>query len=338
MKSQPSWGTLVRAVTHGDTTSLAALLQPSHVNDASEHGDRLLHFAARAGKLEAVKALVEEFGADVNVPNKNYVGTRRFGRPIYPNGFKQGTWTPLMLTTSKSLPETLTLLHSRGALLTPQNKDGWNCLHLAAQSGSLPCILFILQHVPELVWIHARNGMVPVHVAAKHGFRECVEALMGSMVAQEIVTPERNQDGVKAVEMPTNEGLTALHLGCHSGSVETIESLLERFGANPFTRDKAGRTAVHHAAMAGQVHVLEFLKTYLLKHPEWLGDVSAGDVERSVRREFERSDTFDGFTPLHWAGKEGFREVIVWLTDPHGGGASKTAVDNRGRTASNVGK
>ncbi|KAJ3051573.1 Ankyrin repeat domain-containing protein 16 [Rhizophlyctis rosea] len=343
-----NWNILVKATNHNDTTSLKQYLTTETVNNQNEHGDRLIHFACRAGNLDILKCLVEDFGADVNVPNKNS------RRPLHeciehhelvayllshnadPNGFKQGTWTPLMLAASKSLPATLTLLHTHGALLNPTNKDGWTCLHLSAQSGSLPCTSNILSHSPSLLWTHARNGMVPVHVAAKHGFTECVEALMGKMVEEEQGGRKPVTEKKKAVEVETNEGLTALHLSCHSESTETVKVLLDCFHTNFWATDKAGRNVLHHAAMAGHIHILQFLKAHLLENPTLLRDVVDGDVEGAVRREFERHDTFEGFSTLHWAAKEGFGDVVGWLTSGEGAGVGKDVRDGKGRTAREV--
>ena len=65
------WNILVKATNHNDTTTLRSVLTHDTVNNQNEHGDRLIHFACRAGNLDAVKCLVEDLGADVNVPNKN---------------------------------------------------------------------------------------------------------------------------------------------------------------------------------------------------------------------------------------------------------------------------
>lgn len=69
---------LTRAAARGNSDLRALLSSSSHdVNAAvNEKGDRLVHFAARARSLSAMRCLVLEFGAQVNVANN-------FGKNIF---------------------------------------------------------------------------------------------------------------------------------------------------------------------------------------------------------------------------------------------------------------
>ncbi|KAJ3271092.1 Ankyrin repeat domain-containing protein 16 [Borealophlyctis nickersoniae] len=353
------WSSAVRAASHGDAHTLDSLLSasPELVHHADPHGDRLVHFAARGARRDCLKVLIDNYGADANVAN-------RFGRrPLHesiehpesveylldhgadPNGFKHGTWTPLMIAAHKNLLPVVNLLHSHGALLTPVNKDGWTALHLAAQAASIPCIEYILSHAPELSLVQTKNGRTPAMIAAAHGAPDALRILLN--VAREvsaagagppIVAPAEGastQHKGDPVEAKNEEGMTALHFACVAGDVDCVDLLLCHFGADPRAVDKAGRGAVHHAAMAGRTNVLERLFQWFRAEmrKEGGGAEDAGETPKRIKEEMEMSDGWEGFTPLHWAAREGHLDVARWLIQMQVDAGKK---DSKGRTPADL--
>ncbi|KAI8818408.1 ankyrin repeat-containing domain protein [Fimicolochytrium jonesii] len=322
-----------KAVSSGDISAVRAILSSTGeiglvdvaVNDK---GDRPLHFAARAQRLDLIKCLIDEGSANPNLANA-------FGRrPLHeaidseecvefllqsgadPNGFKHGTWTPAMIASGKNLLPTLSLLVRHGALLTPANKDGWTALHIAAHHAATECLEYLLTCAPELSIAKSKCDRTPLHMAASTGFAAGLEMLLRNA--------KTFYEDTNVCDLKDAEGATVFHAAAVGGSLECIDMCVQN-GCDVHATSKGGLGAAHYAAMVGRVEVLRHLCGSRM-------DATGGSAE-TVRKLVEH-DTMEGFTPAHYAAREGHTGVIRQMFDPvpEGFGLNPTIQDFRGRT------
>ena len=127
--------------------------------------------------------------------------------------------------------------------------------------------------------IRGRDGMAPLHCAAKQGYAQVIRILIRARAS---------------VNIQDNSGGTPLHWAAYTGSVDGIKTLLEK-GAYVGARDDYGRTPLHLAAVAGSGRAVEKF-------------MSGKEVEHdSIDR--------DGRIPLHLAAIKGSEEVVGLLLD-----------------------
>ncbi len=94
-------------------------------------------------------------------------------------------------------------------------------------------------------------------------------------------------------ELQTREATEALFFAIEAGHQPIMNSLIEG-GANPFARDRLGRTAVHAAAFWNRVSMMNAL--------EGLGLAIHEPAQDELRG-----------TPLHHAAQAGALEAVIWL-------------------------
>jgi len=122
------------------------------------------------------------------------------------------------------------------ALITEKDEEGFSPVHYAAKRGDIKNVkLFVAKNRASSSV--TSNGLdTPIHVAARYGWTEAVEALM------------ENQN-VKIINLKNSQGKTALHFACTEGHDYTAEALL-KLGA-VIERDQSERTPLHFAASKG---------------------------------------------------------------------------------------
>lgn len=162
-------------------------------------------------------------------------------------------------------------------LLTEQSRDGRSLLHAAVgggawDTGSRPLVQLLALRRAEL---GARDnaGRAPLHHAAKRGNAQAVKALLeagcpiddaddSGFTALHLAA---RRDIIvlliasrAAVEAPTLQGRSALHLAADLGRAAAAGALLDARAALS-TRDNSGRFPLHAAALRGHVHMVGFL-------------------------------------------------------------------------------
>ena len=138
----------------------------------------------------------------------------------------------------------------------------------------------------------------------------------------------RNDDGTPK---RGNESPTLLQAAAEAGRLEIVKLLIER-GAEIYETAKWGYPAVQHAFWKKQQHVVDYFLGEAATHPTMAGCPTYGlgiDVNLAARNgwlELVRSHVEKdklavhrrgviGETPLHWAGHNGFVEVVRVLLD-----------------------
>ncbi|XP_039201704.1 ankyrin repeat domain-containing protein 16 isoform X2 [Crotalus tigris] len=155
-------------------------------------GDTLLHFAARHGKLDILRYLIEILGMNVELVNQDYkrplheaasMGHRDcvlylLERRAIVDCLKKADWTPLMMACTRRNLEIIRDLVHQGANPQLKNKDGWNCFHIASREGDPGVIQYLLDAFPDIWDTESRIGRTPLHTAAMHGRLEVVKILL----------------------------------------------------------------------------------------------------------------------------------------------------------------
>lgn len=223
--------------------------------------------------------------------------------------------------------DALQRLRADGAHLNAEHPtERYNALHLAALSGNLECVRWLLN---EGCPIHyTAGGLSPLHFAAFGGSLNVCQFLIrnqcpidstalhaavysGSIdCAQFLLADHRVL--LRAFD---DAGLTALHVAADLGNSQMIELLLdngERVDVNAKTRTASSYTALHTAAEAGYVDCMRSLLR-----------AGANANARSAHRR----------TPLHLACKLAFVDCAQLLLEYN---ADVNAQDEDGRTPLHV--
>eukprot|EP01133_Synstelium_polycarpum_P011503 gene11503-13419_t len=289
---------------HNMVDCIVLLIERYHmaVNSLDNNGRSPLHFAAYAGKCEAIQALIVH-GAFVNVGltpiDSGNINNRQR---------KESGVTPLHEAAASGDLRAVTILVENHANVNARSYYG-TPLHFATSAGENGHLIikYLVQHGADA---RQRNeqGMTPLHVAAFHGMPECLATLIAGGGAE---VNGKCEDGstplLKAIhgasgsEAKENNGAdpniandqdeTPLHFAGYYGLVEIVQALIGR-GANLEARDKWGETPLHKCVYTNQLRALELL-------------VSMGARMTAVNHEAE--------TPLHIAVRKSSGECSTTL-------------------------
>ncbi|KAG5027258.1 hypothetical protein JHK86_023172 [Glycine max] len=146
----------------------------------SVHGGGCLHDAASHGHVDCLKAILFAAHFTAFEDSRGYlrfVDSRDF------NGF-----APLHLAALKGQSECVDALLDNDAILCARTSNcGGTALHLAARSGSLDCIRILLARGADRLQFDY-HGNTPYTIALEHGHEECA-ALLGSTSGSSLVWP-----------------------------------------------------------------------------------------------------------------------------------------------------
>lgn len=261
---------LHQAVIEGDRAQVEAWLAAGAEVDAavrsrepyaSSWGDRPLHYAARAGRVDLARVLLEG-GADVNAANDR--GVTPLHRAVQVDGKavvdllletgegaavdardEQGR-TPLHWAATYPRPAILDRLIAAGGDVAARDHRQRTPLHHASEWGQVQVIERLIEAGGDIE-ARAALGMTPMHVAARHGRAEAVAALL-----------EAGGDPTVANDM----GRTPLHVAAAHTHTAVAEVLLGRQGSGGslvHARDGFGFTPLHEAARDNNPYLIHAL-------------------------------------------------------------------------------
>ncbi|XP_076585443.1 uncharacterized protein ank2a isoform X7 [Chaetodon auriga] len=184
------------------------------------------------------------------------------------------------------------LLLDRGGQIDAKTRDGLTPLHCAARSGHDPAVEILLERGAPIL-ARTKNGLSPLHMSAQGDHIECVKLLLQHKAPVDDVTLDY---------------LTALHVAAHCGHYRVTKLLLDK-KANPNVRALNGFTPLHIACKKNRVKVMELLVKY-------------GASIQAI--------TESGLTPIHVAAFMGHLNIVLLLLQ---NGASPDVRNIRGETA-----
>ncbi|KAI3518906.1 hypothetical protein L1887_07796 [Cichorium endivia] len=253
------------------------------IKDANKRG--ALHFAAREGKTEVCKYLVEELKLDVNIKDED-------GE------------TPLIHAARQGHTSTAKYLIEHGANPALSSELGATALHHVAGIGNIELMEVLLSSGVEVD--SQSDAGTPLVWAAGHGQQDALKLLLKHNADPNIETDDGITPLLSAVaagSLPCLElliqagakvnitagGATPLHIAADSGNTELITCLLKS-GADPNVKDEDGLKPVQVAAARGNKSAVETLLAVSSRVdtvPDWTVDGIIEHMQSECTKEQE---------------------------------------------------
>ena len=202
---------------------LRALANPAALNS---HKETPLHLAAFKGHLKVMKLLIER-GSDLEAVDEN-------------------GYTSLILAAKGGYQDAVELLLQKGGKLNARDFNERTVLHILLdepQSFDAELSIFLIRKDAQVnVW--DKNGLTPLHLAAKHGLTNIVEQLLSNKAEINARDKQRR---------------TALSFAAEEGHLDVLTLLLTK-EAELEIRDKSGKTPLDYAEENGHFVVVEIIK------------------------------------------------------------------------------
>jgi hypothetical protein len=141
--------------------------------------------------------------------------------------------------------ECLSLLIRHGANLMKRNKRGFAPIHSACPSGSISCLVLLLDHSIDVDLLTTGNEIMvsPSMICTAAGHVKCLAVLL-----------DRGAD----LDLAQVDGFTCVHTACMSGQLKCLKLLFAR-GANINTKAAGGVSPLFLARQYGHLDCAEFL-------------------------------------------------------------------------------
>jgi ankyrin repeat protein len=276
---------LQRLCRDGAPTSVVeeALNRAKSVAVCTPRGDSLLHLCFRSKKTPTtfqkttVDLLIEK-GVNINLRS----------------GYDE--MTALMCSAKRSSTATLQSLLLHQADTNVCDRDGYNALSHACESGAHECVRILLNSGCPIVFLRKNISSIqpyqslwcgPLQLAALSGSLQTFEALEELASFSELSSPEMKSPSVLWVACGTEKtktaasvvkhllaqgsdvnyrepsgGTTPLHIASATGSLECVKILLEH-GSHPAVTDHRGLTAKMYALARGHQEVVRIFASDL---------------------------------------------------------------------------
>ncbi|PKS09158.1 hypothetical protein jhhlp_003772 [Lomentospora prolificans] len=303
---------LMQATEHGFESILSLFLDRKEVKYDIDGwmGPEALLFAAEKSYTGMVKLLLEN--------NVNY------------NAVDATNRTAMVLAAANGNHDIVERLLKQKASPDCRDDNGRTALHHAAWGGYDNVVEVLLRYGADIELLDKRQQSA-LHLAAERASQKTVERLL-----------EKRPN----VNAKSADGQTVLHRAAWGGCFDVV-MLLRRSGADPFIRDNLGMKPWQLAAEKGH----EAIADALLKEEESVTDECISKqkgliftarkgyalITSSLLKKGAECSVKDrdGLTPLHWAVKRGYKELVRLLIDQ--GKAQIDVLDNQQRTPLSLG-
>ncbi|KAB1202840.1 hypothetical protein CJ030_MR8G024953 [Morella rubra] len=255
------------------------------IKDANKRG--ALHFAAREGKTEVCKYLLEELKLDVDAKDEE-------GEAALIHAVRQGH-----TATAKYLLEC-------GASPALPSDSGATALHHAAGIGEIELLRLLLSKGVDvdsqsdagtpLMWAAGLEQQDSVKVLLEHHANpnaetdDSITPLASAVAAGSLACLELLIQAGAKVNIDVG-GATPLHIAAHNGSLEIINCLLKA-GADPNSTEENGLKPIQVAAVRGHRGAIEILFPWTSKVPaipDWTVDGIIECMESESSKQLEES-------------------------------------------------
>ena len=197
-----------------------------NIHIKTNDGMSCLHIAAQNGHLNLCKKLVNKHNFDVNMTDNE-------GFTALHDSILHGT-CQLVNFFMKKVDD----LHMK-------TKSGINCLHIAAQKGSLDlCKKLVNEHNFD-VQVADRYGQTPLHFSAESGSLELFDYFVtkGADIYQK-----------------TKSGTNFLHFAAQYGHLELCKTLIDKYSFDFHMTENNGWASLHFSAQSGSIELVQFFR------------------------------------------------------------------------------
>ncbi|KAJ3190679.1 hypothetical protein HK101_008470 [Irineochytrium annulatum] len=304
---------ILRSAIYGNIEAIRALNQDhAHTDVEDVHGWTLAHIAAHQADMAVIKCLV-----DLKVPLDCQSHS--------------SLETPLHLACGSAEFDMVKLLCELSpASLGKVDMLGTNVLQVAAKRDDVKLLDYLSSRTPKSVTVDTpdKDGWTCLHFAVAFGAVNVFWHLSS-----------RN----KGLDVKTKDGRTLIHQACHFERLDMLKYLLPLMPPtiNLATGDDEGWTAVHFAAKAGSIPILQYLLSkscpLTTATPDGLNVLHIASVMGKVEAlRFLLSKVPDpaallaasdglGWSCVHFAARSGSKDVMEALLRAGAGLKSRTA-------------
>lgn len=174
---------------------------------------------------------------------------------------------------------------------------------------------FVASQYPDSMFMATKSGRLPLQMAAALTLDH--QPTGDHLVRTLLSIADTKAD--RAISHSDRSGRTVLEDAVVANQLDLVEWLIQTYrAADPTRQDALGRNVWHHAAMVGHVAMLQKLGQWSILRP----------LLNAV-------DTWDSWTPLMFAAKNGHLECVRCLLDDLL--VDPTKRDKLGRTAKDLG-
>eukprot|EP00736_Rhodelphis_marinus_P007549 Rmarinus@m.19878 len=201
------------------------------------------------------------------------------------------------------------LVEERGADYERSDEDGWTPVHIAARSGHLGVVKYLIQKGADFEDA-GNNPSAAVNDggASLENEVERAEPLAGRVLVRGSSVEGRYEMRGGEYDDPNDNGWRPVRMPSEGGKTDPAEYLAER--APDFDRsNKHGRTPVHVAAREGHLDLVKFLV-----------EENGADHDK---------EDMNGWTPVHAACRGGHLDVVQYLVEEKGADWTKPGKDGR---------
>ena len=194
------------------------------INLKTKHGMNCLHIAASYGHLNFCKTLINKYNVDVQLPANH-------------------GWTALHFSARSGSYEIVKYFTNMGIEINLKTKHGMNCLHIAACYVHLNLCKTLINKYNVDVQLPDNDGWNALHFSARNGSYEVVKFFtdMGT---------DTNLKGT--------DGKNCLHIAARYGHLNLCQTLKNKYNIEVQLPDNNGRTALHFSAGSGSHEIVKY--------------------------------------------------------------------------------
>ena len=317
-----------------------------------EEGNTPLHFAAQSGWLQVVQFIVENYEHGI-LKVKNRVNRTPMQEACANSHFHIGSYLisrtepnlPPVLAASKlgNLVQLKEILNDGQGSLDDRDEYGNTPLHLAAQSGWLQVVQFIVENYKKQdTPIEAKNWMnrTPLQEACTNSHFHIGSYLISYLepsLSPVLAASKRGNvamvkyilnDAQSSLDSRDRDSNTPLHLAVKSGNCKMVKYIINTKSEQLYSLNKHGHIPLQIAIKFAYLDVIRCV----LQYPNWHGEAyesplmqtacNAGHlaVLKCLVQEFHfhpDSEDNEGRTPLFSAASAGNFKIIEYLRENH---------------------